>query len=145
MSVTNGSKHFDDILFTGLLEHRSSKIIGIIISIFLTILTCFSAYSIIWFERFGSDLKRIFINKTVSFICWRILLYFGVIQATDWTLYFYQPLPEWFCFFHLIFRNAIVFQVTFSSTICKQLFPKRVRRSKIQRPTAKKVGNFSSQ
>ena len=113
MSASNGSKHFDEILFTGLLEIRPSKIIGIVISILLTIITCCSAYSIIWFERFGSDLKRIFINKTVSFVCWRILLYFGVIQVTDWVLYFHQPLPEWFCFFHLILRNAIVIQATF--------------------------------
>ena len=62
-----------DDLFKELFENRTSKIIGVLFAVPMSFLICFAAYGIIWFERFGSDLKRIFINKMVSSVCWSII------------------------------------------------------------------------
>jgi hypothetical protein len=40
-------------------------------------------YSIIWFERYGSDNKRPLLNKLVSSICWLGVFWFLVVQPID--------------------------------------------------------------
>ena len=104
----NLSQNINGNYFDGLFEQRPSKIVGVILAFILTIVVVLSTYSIIWFERFGSDLKRIFINKLVSSICWCILAWFLIIQVPDLTMHFYRPFPEPFCYVHLIMRNIIV-------------------------------------
>jgi hypothetical protein len=60
-------------VFEGLFENRPSKIVGVLFAIPMSVFICLAAYGIIWFERYGSDLKRIFINKMVSSVCWTIV------------------------------------------------------------------------
>jgi len=105
---SNASEIIADDYFEGLFENRASKIIGVVFATILTLAVSLAAYGIIWFERFGSDLKRIFINKMVSSVCWSILAWFAIIQTPDLVMYFYRPFPETFCFVHLILRNVIV-------------------------------------
>ncbi len=110
--ASNNSSSTDNIFFfDGLVENRPSKIVGIVLSSVLTAFAFLSAAGVIWFERFGSDLKRIFINKVVSSVCWSILAYCVFIQMSEIVFYFGHPLPELFCFFYLALKNALVFQL----------------------------------
>ncbi len=109
--ATNFSSNETVLFFNGLHEKRISKTLGLVIGSTLPVVICLSATGVIWFERFGSDLKRIFINRAVSSICWNILAYFAFIHLPEIFLYFGQPFPEWFCFFHLVLRNVIVIQI----------------------------------
>ena len=107
----NDSEIIGNDYFDGLFENRPSKVVGVVSASFLTVTVSLATYGLIWFERFGSDLKRIFINKMVSSICWSILAWFLIIQIPDLVIYFYRPFPEMFCFVHLILRNVIVSQI----------------------------------
>ncbi len=47
-----------------------TKTLVIIASFVVNLMSGIFMYSIIWYERFGSDRKRILTNKFVSMICW---------------------------------------------------------------------------
>jgi hypothetical protein len=111
MEANNSSATIGIDFFQGLFENRPSKIAGVTLASCLTVITVLATSGIIWFERFGSDLRRIFINRMVSSVCWSILAWFLFIQIPDLTMYFYRPFPEVFCFVHLILRNIIVSQI----------------------------------
>jgi hypothetical protein len=104
---TNISEVSEDEYFDGLFETRPSKIAVVVFASLLTVVTILATYGIIWFEHFGSDLKRIFINKMVSSVCWTIMVWSMTIKIPDLIMYFYRPFPEKFCYLHLIFKNGI--------------------------------------
>ena len=89
---------------------RPLKIIWIVISIHLSLMSILTSIGIIWFERFGSDLKRICINRIISSVSWATLAWYILVQPADIFIYFYRPLPEWYCFFKLMLQNALVLQ-----------------------------------
>ena len=53
----------EENFFKGLILNRPSKIAALIFSIIISLCTSLALFGIIWFERFGSDLKRMFINR----------------------------------------------------------------------------------
>jgi hypothetical protein len=108
-NITSNSE--DKLFFDGLCENRPSKIIGIILASILPICACFPAAGIIWFERFGSDLKRIFINKIISSVFWNIIAYFVFSQLPDILFYLCLQFPKQFCFIYLTLRNAMIMQI----------------------------------
>ena len=67
-------------------------------------------YSIIWFERFGSDLKRMFFNQTVSSVCWSIVAWIIFVQIPEMIRYFSTPFSLTFCFVHLWLKNTLQMQ-----------------------------------
>ena len=97
----------DEMYFKELDAPRLSKNIVITLSVILPVLCVFGYLGIIWFERFGSDLKRICINRLISSLCWTIILWFILAHPLAIFLYFYRPLPEFFCFY-LVFLNQTV-------------------------------------
>ena len=56
--------------FAGLYETRPSKIYLMILSALMSPINVMLLYSVIWFERFGTDLKRTLVNQAVSSMCW---------------------------------------------------------------------------
>ena len=102
----NNQSHY----FGALNESRPSKIIGSILALFLLSINILAFWGIIWFERFGSDLKRIFINQIVVSISWSSIAWLSMIQTSDILLYFYRPLPDLYCMFNLVLRNALMIQ-----------------------------------
>ena len=62
--------------FADLYNKGGLQIVCITVTTILSMLTSAAAFGIIWFERFGSDLKRMFTNKMVSSICWSILAWY---------------------------------------------------------------------
>ena len=89
----------------------SLKIFGIALSFLLILIHLPLFYGIIWYERHGSDLKRIFINKVVSSACWSILAWISVIQIPILVQHVTGHLPTLICFLHLILKNAILIQI----------------------------------
>ncbi len=100
----------EDNFFNVLFENRPSKIIGAIFSIILSLLTFVSVYGIIWYERFGSDLKRIFINRIVSSVCWTMIVWLLMIQIPELFIFFYHSLPPQYCQFHMMMRGLVYMQ-----------------------------------
>lgn len=89
----------DEIIsFQGLLENRSSKIFSMTLSVFLCIFVPATIFGVIWYERFGSDLQRIFINKMVSSVCWSILGFYGFTQLPELVFYLSQGFLSIFVF-----------------------------------------------
>ena len=66
--------------------------------------------SIIWYEWYGSDQKRIFINKLVTSIALCFLTQLILIQIPEMLRYMTGPLPNWFCFWHYVLKNTIAIQ-----------------------------------
>ena len=64
-SRSDGDDFFGEIYLT-----RPSKIVILVLSLILTPINVVLLYSVIWFERFGSDLKRTLVNQAVSSMCW---------------------------------------------------------------------------
>ena len=63
MELFNTTVANEENFFKGLIQNRPSKIVALIFSIIISLCTSLSLFGIIWFERFGSDLKRMFINR----------------------------------------------------------------------------------
>ena len=82
--------------------------IGIPFGLLLGFLNVLGSAGIIWHEKFGSDNKRIFLNKTVASLNWVSIAWFLLIQPTDMLLYFYKPLPYWYCNITYILRNSLI-------------------------------------
>ena len=94
--------------FSGLDEPRLSKWFLLTLSTLLSICNIVASLGIVWFERFGSDNKRIFGNKIVASISWAVIAWYVLVQPFEILLYFVRPLPEEFCYFSLILKNGLV-------------------------------------
>ena len=96
-----------DVIF----EDRPLKFVGIVFSfVMIGIIFCLGS-GIIWFEFYGSDLKRILTNRLVSSICWCTLESLFLIWLPDLLLYVYRPYPTWACTLHGIFKNAVLLRL----------------------------------
>jgi hypothetical protein len=62
----NGDKDY----FSYLLENNFERRIALLISLRIVILGPPMLFSIVWFENFGSDKKRTFLNRLVAMNCW---------------------------------------------------------------------------
>ncbi len=110
-NISNSTANFQVDYFEGLYENRPSKIAAVAFSIIAAIIILPLVYFIIWFEKYGSDQKRTFLNKMVSSLCWTCIEWFAIIQSIDTIRYFSGPLPESICLFQLHFRFAIFCQL----------------------------------
>ena len=89
-------------------EDRFVIFIGIPVCVLLGILNVFGSMGIIWYEKYGSDLKRIFLNKIVASLNWISIAWFLLVQPSDILLYIYKPLPHLYCNFNFILRNTLI-------------------------------------
>ena len=100
----NGSEDYFNFIF----EDRPLKYAGVVLSFLsMTAISCLCV-GIIWFEQFGSDQKRILMNKLVSAFCWAVLSSFVLVVLPDLLLYFYRPYPVWFCYLLVIVKQVLV-------------------------------------
>ena len=67
--------------FAAVFESRVSKISAVSFSAVAGLILLPLVYVIIWFERFGSNLKRTFLNKMVSALCWTCFEWFFIVQV----------------------------------------------------------------
>lgn len=88
------------------------KTISIAITLISLVYLVLSGFGIIWYEKYGSDKKRIIINRLLTSICWTGIEFYLVVIPVDVARYILGPLPELVCSFHLVLKNVITFQVT---------------------------------
>ena len=93
--------------FPFMTKHNPERITCLIVSCLGIILGPIFLYSIIWFERFGSDKKRTLLNMLFSMTCWTALIFIICIQVPETFRYIYGPLPGLVCFIHLFLRYTL--------------------------------------
>ena len=108
--MNNVSVDYNEMLFKEFDKPRWSKTILTIISVILSVLCILGYFGIVWFERFGSDLKRICINRIISSLCWTTILWYILVQPFQIFLVFYRPLPDIFCFCLLLVKLTLLMQ-----------------------------------
>ncbi len=84
-----------------------SKLFIILFGFLCNVVTSVLMYSIIWYERFGADSKRILTNKIVSMICWNGIVGGQFLYLSDTGFYLFGPWPKWLCYFLGFFRLMI--------------------------------------
>ena len=100
---------FDDIIW---------KTSAIVISVPTFLFIIFGLFGIIWYERYGSDVRRVLLNRLITSICWVGLEYFFIASIIDIVRYILGPLPTLLCFCQMILKNSIHLQaVLFSDAI----------------------------
>ena len=97
--------------FASIFEYLPFKYIFIPLSLTSSFLLLPLFYGIIWFERFGSDSKRLIFNRLTSSICWCSMAWIVFAQIPDVSRYLFGPFPEAFCFWHFTLKNAIYVQI----------------------------------
>jgi hypothetical protein len=100
-----------DDFFAGLTSGNPVRTISLTFSGLVCLVVPAFIFSIIWFERFGSDKKRTLLNIIASFGCWTGIEYIYVIQTSEIFRYIHGPLPPSFCFFLRIFRSALFLEL----------------------------------
>ncbi len=68
-------------------------------------------YTIIWYERYGSDNKRTLLNKFASLACWSAIEYYLVAQTLEIVTFLFAPLPAHFCLFTRIVRSSVFIEL----------------------------------
>ena len=86
-NLTNSTNHSEiennTDYFSFMMEPSASKYFCVLFSVMGILLGPLALYSIIWFERFGSDKKRTLLNMLFSMICWTCIGFCLCIQVID--------------------------------------------------------------
>ena len=80
MEDFNSTKSSYQQICHGFLENGISKSLSVTYSLLLSCIALPLLYGIIWYERFGSDLKRTLINQLFSSVCWYLITSIIVVQ-----------------------------------------------------------------
>ena len=107
MELTNKTEEY----FSGLFENRASKISAVLVSFILDILNFILGYGIIWYDRYGIDIKQNLMNKLVTSICWTVTINLPVTHLCEIPRYFFGPQPQVFCFVLSILKHALKWQI----------------------------------
>ena len=97
MSFQSSSANTDTIFFSNAYKQDWYMALGIALSIFnLFALTPF-LYTIVWYERFGSDHPRTLINQLVASTCWNGIVHNILFTPLSIFIDFYGPMSNSFC------------------------------------------------
>ena len=95
LSLQNQHEEMD--YFSGIFQNRLSKWISIIFSILGSILAIFMIYCIIWFERYGLDVRKTLINRLFLSLDYIGIIWLSLFQQLDVLRYLYGPMPQLVC------------------------------------------------
>ena len=87
------------------------KISLAVVSVVLILACCTAAVGIIWYEKYGVNSKRIFVNKATSTISFLMLIGYLTAEPLDVVLIFVQGLPEQICITLLWWKMVLVNQI----------------------------------
>jgi hypothetical protein len=90
--------------------HKTSLVV---ISLIAGLILIPVAFSLIWYERFGSDKRRTLINKLVSALCWNGIVFCTTCQLAYSIRFYFGPLPQLACFWLVVMRKTIIINITF--------------------------------
>ena len=105
--------HQEIDFFAALMYPSHIKFIFFFCSFVLIIVGIPGFYSIIWFEKYGSNKKRTILNKLVAVGCWNAIQFCLFIQIPEMIRFMNGPQPIWLCFIKQILRSAIFTQILF--------------------------------
>ena len=94
-----------------LLDNNIVRIICLTVSIFSVAIGIPFFYSIIWFDKFGSDRKRTVLNLFFCRSVYIASMFLCFIQIPEIARYTHGPLPAFICSGQEIFRNVFVTSV----------------------------------
>ena len=93
--------------FASVYSNTPLKTVSIIFCIILSILIGCAGYGIIWYEKFGTDLKRTLINRLLSSLCWNGIAYLILVLPLDVARYFVGPFNTKFCLVILLVKYVL--------------------------------------
>ena len=96
--------------FSTAFENGYIKIISISVSFISSLIILPFLYGIIWYERYGTDVKRILLNRIVSSVCWSFFEYFTLAYTLDIVRYTFGPLPYFLCVGQGLVKNSVHIQ-----------------------------------
>jgi hypothetical protein len=108
LTLVKASSVTHEDFFKGVYEHQPVKTLILFLCLGLTIINILLLYSIIWYEHFGSDLKRTLINKFAVSICWCGIESEIVLQGLTMIRYTLGPFPSSVC----IIRTILLYSAT---------------------------------
>ena len=97
--------------FSGLTEDKMALKFFLTFAISMSTIVPMFMYSIIWYEKYGSDNKRTLLNKFAASICCSGMQFLMFIQMSEIIWYLYGPLPANFCLFVRILRSTLSAEV----------------------------------
>ena len=100
---TNATLDFFETAF----QDGPVKTTSIAITVILMAILVPIGYGIIWYEKYGSDKKRILVNRLLTSLCWTGIVVDIMVTPLDMLRYFYGPLPVQLCYFQLILKNVL--------------------------------------
>lgn len=86
------------------------KNVAIAFSVVASIVLPPICYSVVWFEKFGTDSKRTLINMLVSSICWNGIVWCLTVQNLYSLRFVIGPLPSYVCFWFIMLKKMFVSQ-----------------------------------
>ena len=115
--ITNFSTNSSTDFFEGIFENRWSKVVFIAFAILIIPIVLSLNYSIIWYEKYGQDLKRTIVNRIFSSICWTVIEFTLLVSILDLARYFFfGPLPKLFCWSQVIVKSGIILKLMLLQT-----------------------------
>ena len=84
------------------------EILGLFFSFLNITIMNLSFYTIIWYERFGTNQNRTLINQFVTFACWIAIANNILLQIPEVIISFGFPLGQFFCGSSMILKNTII-------------------------------------
>ena len=108
MMSKNSSLANSSDFFRVVSEDNPYKNVSIVAFTILAALIIPLLYGIFWFERFGSDTKRIFSNMLVVSTCWKVIECGIFVQSPCVIRYIWGPLPTHLCFFLAIVQSSVI-------------------------------------
>ena len=100
--------HLDFKPFCEFHQRDVSKNLVIVASFFVNLISGIFMYSIIWYERFGSDSKRILTNKLVSMIFWYEIFGSQFAFFSDTFIFLFAPMSNYSCLIMAFLRLMLV-------------------------------------
>jgi hypothetical protein len=100
-----------NLVFHGLLQTSSHKLLIVGIALFLTLLGELLTSGGIWYDYCTSNTYKTLVHRISTAIAWMILIMIPVLEVLDVMRFLFGPMPELFCLFNIIFRNTIKTQM----------------------------------
>jgi hypothetical protein len=110
MNVTNTNTNGSYDFYYVAINHEPLKTFSVIFTILSGLLIVPGMYGIIWYESFGTELKRILVNMLVSSFCWCGIVWYLFVMLLEVVRYQFGPLPETVCFVQLAVKLTIHLQ-----------------------------------
>ena len=96
-----------NIIFNGLLQNNSGKIIFLGLALLLTMFSELLTTGGVWYAYYTSNNYKTLVHKISTAIAWTTFLMIPLIEVVDVMGLLAGPLPELYCLFAIIFKNTV--------------------------------------